>query len=255
MRLIVLLAALAMPIVSWISQMGLFGPDNGEISDRYPTLLVAAGYAFSIWSLIFLLDLVHAVRQLRGSWRQDALLGRIAPATAAGFVLTTVWMPLFSQGLFALCLLVIFGALACLAWVAVQLSDAGVRGGAHFWSWLAISLHAGWLTLAAFLNLAQAALAFGWTEEQAQLVPSLLLLAAATALLLWLNARMRGNLAYAAAALWGLVAVWRRQSEGTLPGSDVTAMVAVAMAVLLVAQTTWLLLRARRHAQDPGRLA
>src|SRR5690606_4750992 len=94
MRMLVLLSALAMPLVAWFAQSGSFGPDNGEISDRYPTLLVAAGYAFSIWSLIFLLDLVHAVRQLRGPGREDPLLGRIAPATAAGFILTTAWMPL-----------------------------------------------------------------------------------------------------------------------------------------------------------------
>ena len=256
MRLLVLLTALAMPIVAWLSNTGAFGPDQGTISDRYPTLLVAAGYAFSIWSLIFLLDLAYAAWQMSGMRRRDPTLARIAPVAALGFALTTIWMPLFSQQLFAACLLVSFGALSCLAWCAVQLSrDPVPMRGQLVFAWLPLSLHAGWLTLAAFLNLAQAALAFGWTEEQAQLVPSLLLLAAATALLLWLNARMRGNLAYAAAALWGLVAVWHRQSGATLPGSDVTAMVAVAMAVLLVAQTAWLLLRARRHAQAPDRVA
>lgn len=248
MRLLVLLAALAMPVVAWFAQGGAFGPDNGEISDRYPTLLVAAGYAFSIWSLVFLLDLVHAVRQLQPRWRDDRLLGRIAPATAAALGLTTLWMPLFSQGMFGTCLAIIFAALACLAWVAVQLSDAGPHGGPHFWSWLGLSLHAGWLSLAAFLNVAQSALAFGWTHEQAQLVPSLLLLAAASSLLLWLNARMHGNLAYAAAALWGLVAMWVRQSGSPLPGSSVTAGSALAVATLLVVQTAWLRMRARRLA-------
>ena len=65
MRVLVLLFALAMPVVSWWSQSGAFGPDNGTVSDRYPTLLVAAGYAFSIWGLIFLLDLVYASGSLR----------------------------------------------------------------------------------------------------------------------------------------------------------------------------------------------
>ena len=248
MRILVLLSALAMPVVAYFAQRGVFGPDNSEISARYPTLLVAAGYAFSIWSLIFLLDIVHGVRQLRAPWNQDPLLRRIAPATVIGFILTTAWMPLFAQGMFALCLAIIFGALASLAWVAVQLSDAYEQGGEHRLSWLAISLHAGWLSLAAFLNLAQSALAFGWTHEQAQLVPSLLLLAAATALLLWLNARMHGNPAYVAAALWGLVAVWVRQSGSELAGSDVTARVALAMALLLVVQTAWLRRRVRRVA-------
>src|SRR5690606_18563385 len=87
-----------------------------------------------------------------------------------------------------------------------------------------------------------------WTHEQAQLVPSLLLLAAASSLLLWLNARMHGNLAYAAAALWGLVAMWVRQSGSPLPGSSVTAGSALAVATLLVVQTAWLRMRARRLA-------
>ena len=74
MRVLVLLFALAMPVVSWWSQSGAFGPDNGTVSDRYPTLLVAAGYAFSIWGLIFLLDLVYAAWQATGRRRDDALL-------------------------------------------------------------------------------------------------------------------------------------------------------------------------------------
>jgi hypothetical protein len=65
MRWIVLLAALAMPAVAWLSQTGQFGPTNGAISDRYPTLLVAAGYAFSIWGVIFLWNLLFGLWQLR----------------------------------------------------------------------------------------------------------------------------------------------------------------------------------------------
>ena len=49
MRSLVILFALAMPWVAWLSNTGSFGPDNGTVSDRYPTLLVAAGYAFAIW--------------------------------------------------------------------------------------------------------------------------------------------------------------------------------------------------------------
>ena len=57
--------ALAMPLVGWLSNTGLLGPTNGEISDRYPTLIVAAGYAFAIWGPIFLLDVVFGIAQAR----------------------------------------------------------------------------------------------------------------------------------------------------------------------------------------------
>src|SRR5690606_32209965 len=150
--LLVLLTALAMPVVAWLSSAGAFGPDNGTVSGRYPTLLVAAGYAFSIWGLIFLLDLAYAAWQASGERQRDATVGRVAPWAATGFFLTTIWMPLFSHERFWLCLLVIFGAMACLVRCAWLLSrDAAPRKGQWLWAWLPLSLHAGWLTLAAFL--------------------------------------------------------------------------------------------------------
>ena len=85
MRFLVLALALAMPLVGWLSNSGQFGPTNGEISDRYPTLIVAAGYAFAIWGPIFLLDVVFGVRQ---ALVRDATsrLHRIRVLTAAGAV-------------------------------------------------------------------------------------------------------------------------------------------------------------------------
>src|SRR5689334_22137835 len=52
--------ALAMPAIAFLSRRGLLGPENNTVSDCYPTLLIAAGYAFSIWGLIFLLDVIYA---------------------------------------------------------------------------------------------------------------------------------------------------------------------------------------------------
>src|SRR5690606_26170844 len=196
MRLLVLLTAIAMPVVAWLSNAGAFGPDNGTVSDRYPTLLVAAGYAFSIWGVIFLLDVGYAAWQATGARRGEATLGRVAPWAAAGVALTTAWMPLFSQQLFWACLLVIFGALACLLRCAVLLSrDEAPAKGQWGWAWLPLSLHAGWLSLAAFLNLAQVVVAYGLAPVDRQLPWSLALFALAAAMLLVLNQHMRGNVA------------------------------------------------------------
>ena len=244
MRLLVVLTALAMPVVAWMSNNGVFGPDQGTISDRYPTLLVAAGYAFSIWGPIFLLDLVYAGWQATGGRRRDATLSRIAPWAAAGFFLTTIWMPLFSQELFVLCLLVIFGALACLAYCALRLTrDPAPLQRQHLFAWLPLSLHAGWLTMAAFLNLAQVMVAYDVMPVDGQLPWAIALYAVAAVVLLALNHRMRGNVAYAAAALWALVAVYVRQSGHDLPGSDASGWVALAIAVALCVQTAMLRMR------------
>ncbi len=244
MRLLVLLCSLAMPIVGWLSQTGAFGPDQAAVSGRYPTLLVAAGYAFSVWGLIFVLDIAYATWQATGARRHDALLTRIAPVAALGFALTTIWMPLFSAGHFIACVAVIVGALACLAWCAVRLSDGSAAHGRRI-AWLALSLHAGWLSLAAFLNVAQTIVAYQWLSPSRMLGWSLALWAIAAALLLALNARMRGNAAYAAVALWGLFAVWIKQTDWPLAGATTSAWVALGIATLLVVQTVVLQLRQR----------
>lgn len=251
MRLIVLFTSLLMPAVAFLSQRGLFGPDNGTISDQYPTLLVAAGYAFSIWGLIFLLDIVFGGWQAFGAGRNDATVGRARGAAAAGFLLTALWMPVFSQQIFWLALVIIWGSLACMAFAAIVLARGG-PGGAPGSRWLAaapLALHAGWLSLAAILNTAQVIVAYGLLSTDRMLGWSLVLLALALVLLLAINARLRGSLAYVAAAAWGLVGVYMKQSDSALPGADVAAWVACGMAVVLIGQTLWLRMR------SPGRVA
>jgi hypothetical protein len=241
MRWILALSAVAMPVVAFFSQRGAFGPTNGEISAQYPTLLVAAGYAFSIWGLIFLLDLLYAFGDaVRRGTNHDAL-DRARPAAAAGFFLTAAWMPVFSLELFGLALAIIWAALAAMVWAAIELSRAPApRPRLLTLGWVAVSLHAGWLSLAAFLNLAQVLVAW---EVPGIFGLSVALFAAAALVLLGVQRRMGGNLPYAAAALWGLAAVYVKQSSHGLDGSDAAAWIAVAIAIALAVQTGWLVLR------------
>lgn len=245
-RALPLLAALAMPTIAGLSQAGAFGPTNGEISDRYPTLLVAAGYAFAIWGLIFLLDVAFAVWQARPRPGDDVALAPLRPVVAAGFALTAAWMIVFSQQWFWLALLVIWCALGCLLVGALGLSRAAATSRPQRLAGVALSLHAGWLALAAFMNTAQVVVAYGLLPTDAMLGWSAVLFALAALLLLAANQALRGDLAFAAAALWGLAAVYAKQSGGALPGASAAASIAVAIAVLLAAQTLWLELRARR---------
>lgn len=247
MRILVLLMALAMPLVAWFSQRGAFGPTNGAISDRYPTLIVAAGYAFAIWGVIFLLDLAFGLWQSSARRRRISALAQVRAPAALGFALTAAWMPVFSQQHFLLALAVIWTALAAMLLAALRLSrDPAPESGQTLWAWLPLSLHAGWLSLAAFLNTAQVIVAYRWLSTERMLPWSLVLFTLAAALLLGMNRAMRGNLAYAATALWALAAVYVKQAASTLAGAQTAAWVALLLAAVLALQTLWLRLRARR---------
>lgn len=245
MRLPLLVSALLMPAVAWFSQQGTFGPDIVALADRYPTLLLAAEYSYTIWGAIFFADLLFATWQLRGRYRRSDTLARVRPPATTGFLLTALWMPIASQQLFGLALAMIWAALGCLTYCAVVLSrDRNPLPGQRAWAWLPLSLHAGALLPAAFLDTARTAVAYRWLDATQMLPWTLGLLALAALLALWLNARMRGNAAYLLALLWGLAAVYVEQSEAAPEGATAAAWSALAVAALLIVQTIWLRVRA-----------
>ncbi|WP_431047183.1 hypothetical protein [Roseateles sp. L2-2] len=253
LQILVILSALAMPLVAWASQRGVFGPDNGAISDRFPTLLVADGYAFSIWGVIFLLDLVFAVWLLRGQPVPDREGHRDSHRchwlVVIGFGLTASWMIVFSQQWFGLALAVIWAALASLLWALMLVARAMPRGAQSWVAVFPLALHAGWLSLAAFLDTAQTVVAAQVLPTQDQLPWTLVLWALAALLLLVANARLHAPgtgpaaLGYAGAAVWGLIGVYVKQTASPMSGSDGSAWIALALAVVLVAQTIWLRVR------------
>jgi hypothetical protein len=257
MRLLVLLFAIAMPVVAWFTERGDFGPPSGAVSAQFPNLLLPAGWAFAIWGLIFVFDVLYGVWQAARSRRDDATLTHIAPWTAGGFALTTAWMPLFSMGLYWLNLIVIFGALACLLRAAFMLTDDKQRLPQQWlWAWTPISLHAGWLSLAAFVNIAQVVVAYRVMSTTDMLAWSMALFLLLAVLLLWANHRMRGNPDYAGAATWGLIAVYVMQSSWGVRGATAASWCALVLAVALVGQTVWLRFKHRggwvTNAPDQG---
>ncbi|OWQ91006.1 hypothetical protein CDN99_11120 [Roseateles aquatilis] len=257
LQILVMLAALSMPLVAWASQRGLFGPDNGTVSDRFPTLLVADGYAFSIWGVIFLLDFVFALWMLRGHRQVPDREGhreshRCHWLVVIGFALTASWMIVFSQQWFWLALAVIWLALICLLWALMLLAHAAPRGASAWFAVLPLGLHAGWLSLAAFLNTAQVIVAEQLLPTADQLPWTLVLWALAALLVLVANARLHRPdaglpaLGYAAAVLWGLIGVYVKQSHAAMEGAGASAGIAAALVVVLAGQTLWLRIRNRR---------
>ena len=52
-------------VVTYLSMTGIFGPTNSDLSQKYQTLVTPAGWAFSIWGAIFILEGIFVVVQVR----------------------------------------------------------------------------------------------------------------------------------------------------------------------------------------------
>lgn len=233
MKYFVAILAWLMPVVAWLSNTGVFGPTNGAISDRYPTLIVASGYAFSIWGLIFLLDVIYGTWQLfeRGT---DARARALRPYTAIAFALTSAWMIIFSLQLFWLALAIIWISLACILYAAWQVSNSERYAPAPWWQWVPLSLHAGWVSLAVFLDVAQVIVAFQLLPTGSMLPWTLGLFVLLAVLLIGAVISMRGNPWYALAAVWGLVGVYVKQHASAQPGAPTAGWIALGLAVVIV---------------------
>lgn len=74
-------------VVNAATQTGFLGDDNATISARFPTLLTPAGWAFSIWGIIFLLQGLGVVYQfLPYGYASDGEKARIINTIGEGCV-------------------------------------------------------------------------------------------------------------------------------------------------------------------------
>jgi hypothetical protein len=234
--------------VAALTQLEITGPSIGEISDRYPTYVVPAGYAFTIWSLIFALSLGYAIYQGPPSERENPLLRRVGWLTASAMAATSAWMIVFQRSLFALSVAVMLWLLASLVGVVARAHrSATTFSRAEAWLvYYAFSIFLGWIMVATVANIAQTLTAFGWggwgVDAQTWGVVALLL---AGVIASAATAAMRGNAPYALTVIWALIAVAVNQfSRATPPSSTMVGAVAVGMALLV--GTTLLASRGRR---------
>ncbi|PZW37652.1 hypothetical protein C8P66_14415 [Humitalea rosea] len=197
-----LLLALAQPVAGAIPFLGL-GHSIGDMAAASTTAASPATYAFVIWTPIFLLSIIWAVRQM---WLEDATTERLRRPLALAFALNVLWMLLAeftANGLHLVAVLA--GGVAAALWAFLPEARRLPEGA--FARWLLrpfLGLFAGWVTAAVFANLAGALKATG-LDPDPWLSALIVLLAGGMAAVVL--RRAQGDPWYVLAAGWALVAV------------------------------------------------
>lgn len=229
--------------------------DVGESATRGPDpALSAAGYAFSIWMLIFAWQLAYAVWQALPAQRRRPVLRRAGWWTALNGAGNGAWSLAVVNGQDTLAWLIIVGMLGVL--IAVEVATWRSRPlsrDAHWLLRVPYSINLGWISVATLLSTSiYLQNEVGWSG--APLTPRiwgaiLVVVAAALALalLLW-----RRNFAYALTIVWGLVAIAVKTVDSA-PGITITAHLAAIM-VAVSALAAWVRReRLPSPMQPPGR--
>jgi translocator protein len=137
-----------------IGQFGLGGrPTNGELSDKYSTLVTPIGFMFSIWGLIFILQALWVLWQfLLPSQRNSEAVLKVGWWYAIAVVFQSGWTFAFSWE-------VIWASLVCMYGICIALVVATLRLQTYEKIWkgyllwqFPISLHCGWIIAASAVN-------------------------------------------------------------------------------------------------------
>ena len=235
LRVAVLVSAIFMIVMNSVGS-AFIGTQVGTLSDQYPTRVVAAGYAFAIWGIIFLGTLIYAIYQVRSGAPSGPFLDRLAPYAIAAFFLTGIWIPIFQLERFLLSLIVmllLLGTLALIYGLITQQVETVGLSTAELWIIKApFSIFLGWITAATILNFSQTLMALGWGGFGLSEVTWAVTMLCAAGLIAGLTAYLGGgNLFYAGTLVWALVAVSQKQAD--VPLLATTAL--VVSGIILVA--------------------
>ena len=201
--------AVAATAVAQVVSAAVGGAVTGAISDANNSPVTPAGYAFSIWGLIYLASLALAVYQLRPSQLGRDIHRRTGWWLVAAFTASTVWIPVFGLRLLGLSQVIIVGLLVALAIATSRMAmqPASSRGEQAFLR-LPTALYLGWATLATMAGFGLVLRSWGMSADSTTTTAvSLVLIVVATLGCVLVVLRFTALAAFAFTAGWALVAV------------------------------------------------
>lgn len=234
-RILVIAATAGMIIFNYLAATGILGGiETGAVSDKYPTRITPAGYAFAIWSLIYLGMIAFSICQaLPSNSERFREIRRVYILSCAA---NCAWLYFWHQEMIVVCLAVIIILLGTLAFINAKLQNTETY--AEFWLVKApFGLYFGWVTAAAILN---ATIALVYLDVQASnsmtaiLGAGLILIAAALGVIIRWQLR---NYFYPLAIAWALTAIAVKQSGQTL----IVASAAVGVIACLLAALSFVM--------------
>ncbi|WP_091741124.1 hypothetical protein [Phenylobacterium immobile] len=236
-RQIAVLLAAAWAIGSPIVQAAAgFGQSQAAFSAAGDETLRAASYAFSIWGFIYAWLAAYAIWQALPAQRDNPRLARLAWPAAAANLGIGAWIWLAAADVRWATVIVIIASASTLAagLVAARARDAADRRE-RLLSWQPLALLAGWLTIAAALNILMVMTAEGLLSPSAGRGAGTAGVIAVAGLALAFVDRTR-LIAFPLAVAWGLIAVWlAERSDHAL-----AAWTALAAAGLLALVSAWI---------------
>jgi len=186
-----------------------------EISQKYYTLVTPAGYAFSIWSIIYFLLLLYtalAVLNAIAGREKNRDADRVAPIFFLSCVLNPIWLFAAHNGFFGISLIIMILLYASVAYIyfMLRINYHHRLTAETFIIKAPFSVYLGWLSVAAVAN---AAVYLVSTRAKPLVYHPLFMMVALlfAAILALVFAVLKNDYFFAAAVAWGLLGIYVNQ--------------------------------------------
>ncbi|HYH29574.1 MAG TPA: hypothetical protein VD903_04235 [Pseudonocardia sp.] len=212
----------------------LAGGSVGRVAREYASPLLAAGWAFAIWSLIYAAFLGYAVVQALPGQRARQVHRGTGWWLAASAVCNAGWVLAFGAGWLPLAELLIIGLLVSLAVPFGRFSRVPAEGVVErVLVRGTVAVYTGWVSLATPLGTAATGVWIGLPGSgPLATILAIVVLLAVTAIVAWAVLAGTAVVPYAAAAAWAIAGIALND-----PPEAVAVAAAVAIVIVIAATT------------------
>jgi len=209
-----LLALILLVYWNYLSNTGILtGKTMVELSAKYDSLFTPAGYAFSIWGLIYTWLLVSAVYLFVVLIRNKELslslsVVRCIPWLVVAYFFTGAWLYFWLNEQIFISVVVMIFILMTLGWCVIRnLEVIQETSGIEKWLfWQPVIIYFGWINVATIANIAAYLNAIDFSLGLEQQTWTILLIVIAAGLG-FLMLRFKNTSAYALVLVWAFVAI------------------------------------------------
>lgn len=161
LKILTLVSYVVMVAVNYLAVLlPLGGRSTGEISDNYQNLFAPAGYAFSIWGLIYTLLGIYVIYQL--FQKEDELVLKVNRLFIVNASLNALWIFSWHYDLIWLSVLIMIGLFITLIKIADVFKNKIITKKEILLVRLPFSIYFGWITVATIANIAVFLVYIGW---------------------------------------------------------------------------------------------
>ncbi len=211
----------------------LNGQTSAMVSAKFPTYFTPAGFAFSIWGIIYLGLNAFTVYQALPSQIDNPRLVKIRKLVVLNGLCNSVWLPLFHYEYMPLSVVVMLVLLYTLIQINIILYQDKATSNTEKWLvGVPFGIYWGWICVATVANVSILLTTTTWFGFGVSApMWSVIMIVVATVIGLWAYFKM-SNLAYILVFVWAFLAIFKMQSDTQIVAK--TALAAAGVVGIMI---------------------